>query len=104
MAQNPTEAQSVSTMLPLGFLPFFAWPIISPRAVNSRSNAALTSALSFAEQDLPEQTNTWCRMGAAVTGARARSSSGSAMNLGSATMCLGDAEAASRINEAVFAG
>src|SRR5437660_763271 len=58
IAQKPTEAHSVNTTLPFGFLPFASLPNRIPCAFNSRSNASFTSALSRAEQDLPVQTKT----------------------------------------------
>ena len=57
--QKPTEAHSVRTTLPFGFLPFAALPKRIPRSPNWCSNASMTSALPTAEQDFPEQTNTW---------------------------------------------
>src|SRR5882762_9199324 len=86
MAQKPTEAHSVRMMLPFGFLPLASLPNNTPRAFNWLSKAAITSALPTAEHDFPEQTNTWCRIGAEVTGARAHNSSGFAMNSGLATL------------------
>jgi hypothetical protein len=75
MAQKPTELQSLSTTLPRGFFPFDAFPTSMLRATSSRSKVSFTAALSFAEQDFPEQTKTWWRIGAEVTGASAQSSS-----------------------------
>src|ERR1700730_15404479 len=98
IAQNPTDSHSVSTTLPFGFLPFACLPTSTPRAVNSRSKAALTSALPTAEQDFPVHTKTWYRMGAVVTGANPSSFSQSSMNVASAISNLASPEAATTAN------
>src|SRR5258707_8990232 len=83
MAQKPTEAHSVTTILPLGFLPFASLPNKRPSSLSSRSKASLTSALPTAEQDLPVQTKTWWRMGAAAMGAKSHNSPRSVLKVGS---------------------